>query len=76
VNNWNAALFKAFPLRREGLRLELRWETYNTFNHTQFSSLDTTARFDPTGKQVNSDLGAFTAARDPRYMQVAAKLLF
>jgi hypothetical protein len=49
---------------------------YNAFNHTQFSGLDTTARFDGTGKQVNTQFGQFTAARNPRIMQFALRLNF
>ena len=61
----------------ERLRLSFRAEAYNVFNHTQFSMLDTTARFDPaTGQQVNGRFGAFTAARDPRQLQLALRLSF
>ena len=35
-NNWNMALFKAFQFN-ERARFEFRAETFNTFNHTQFS---------------------------------------
>jgi hypothetical protein len=58
------------------MRLQLRVETYNTFNHTQFSSLDTTARFDAAGNQVNTRLGEFIAARNPRQMQFALRFYF
>jgi hypothetical protein len=75
INNWDAALFKNFTLR-EPLRLQFRWELYNVLNHTQFSDLDTTARFDARGSQVNARLGEFTAARPPRVMQLALRLLF
>ena len=46
--------------------LQLRWETYNTWNHTQFNSLDTGAPFDPNGNQVNGRLGEFTDSRNAR----------
>lgn len=76
INNWDVALAKNFALY-ERLRLGFRAEAYNVFNHTQFSALDTTARFDPTtGQQVNSRFGAFTAARDPRQLQLALRLSF
>lgn len=76
INNWDVALFKSFPLR-EKMRLQLRWELYNIFNHTQFSDFDTSARFDPvTGEQVNSRFGQFTAARAPRQMQLALRFSF
>lgn len=75
INNWDLAIFKNFNIR-EGLRLQFRSEFYNAFNHTQFSSFDSTARFDATGNQVNSQFGQFTAARDPRIVQVAIRLQF
>lgn len=76
INNWDMALFKTFPVR-ERLRLQFRWEMYNAFNHTQFSGLDTAARFDPaTGAQVNARFGEFTSTREPRQMQFALRLSF
>lgn len=76
INNWDIALFKNFPIR-EQVRIQFRWELYNAFNHTQFSSVDTTARFDTaTGQQVNARFGEFTAARNPRQMQFALRFFF
>jgi hypothetical protein len=75
INNWDLAVFKDFPVR-ERMGLQFRWELYNAFNHTQFSGLDTTARFDATGAQVNSRFGQFTAAREPRKMQFALRFHF
>ena len=74
INNWDMSLFKTFTLSGERLRLQVRAETYNTFNHTQFSSLDTSAQFDATGRQLNARFGEFTAARQPRRMQLALRL--
>jgi hypothetical protein len=76
INNWDVAAFKNFPLV-ERLKIQFRRELYNAFNHTQFSAFDTAARFDPaTGEQVNSRLGQYTAARNPRIMQFALRLTF
>ena len=75
VNNWDIAVFKNFPIREE-FRLQFRWESYNTFNHTQFTGLDTTARFDAQGNQVNARFGEFTSASNPRIMQFALRLYF
>lgn len=76
MNNWDIALFRDIAIY-ERMKLQFRWETYNTFNHTQFSNLDTAARFDPaTGEQVNTRFGQFTGARDPRQMQMALRLTF
>jgi hypothetical protein len=75
INNFDLALFKEFPVR-ESMRFQLRADAYNAFNHTQFSALDTTARFDASGNQVNQDFGAFTAARAPRTMQISLRFSF
>ena len=34
IQNWNLSLFKTIPLLAEGPRIELRFESFNTFNHT------------------------------------------
>lgn len=75
INNWDIAIFKNFPIR-EQMKFQFRWELYNAFNHTQFSALDTTARFDAQGNQVNARFGEFTAARNPRQMQFALRFYF
>lgn len=76
INNFDIALFKNFSIA-ERARLQFRWEAYNAFNHTQFSGLDTAARFDVnTRQQVNTRFGEFTAARNPRQMQFALRFYF
>jgi hypothetical protein len=75
INNWDTAVYKNFPIR-ERMKVQFRWELYNLFNHTQFSGLDTTARFDAAGNQVNRQFGQFTASRDPRQMQFALRFYF
>jgi hypothetical protein len=74
-NGWDVAVFKNFSVR-EPVKLQLRWEMYNALNHTQFSAVDTAARFDPAGRQVNTRFGEFTAARLPRQMQFAVRFFF
>ncbi len=75
INNWNISLFKNFPMGGSR-RLQFRWEIYNLLNHTQFSTLDNTARFDALGAQVNPAFGKATAARNPRIMQGAIRFTF
>jgi hypothetical protein len=76
TNNWDISLFKNIPIKSERTNFQLRWELYNAFNHTQFSGVDTTARFDAAGNQVNANFGRVTAAREPRYMQLSLRLTF
>jgi hypothetical protein len=76
VNNWDISLFKNFPIYSEARFLQFRWEMYNAFNHTQYSSVDATARFDAQGNQVNTRFGQVTAARSPRIIQASLRLTF
>ena len=76
INNWDISMFKNIPLPIERWRMQFRAESYNTFNHTQYSSFDTGARFDAQGRQVNTRLSEFTAARSPRRLQLALRLTF
>jgi len=77
IDNWNLAFFKNFSLGGNGKRrLQLRWEMYNVLNHTQFSAIDNTARFDAAGNQVNASFGEATATRKPRIMQGSVRLSF
>ncbi len=67
--NWNLSLFKSFALTQsEGTRIEFRAESYNTFNHTQFSGLDLGF--------TDGNFGQVTSANDPRVLQFGAKFLF
>jgi hypothetical protein len=75
INDLDMALYKNF-LIKEGIRMQFRWETYNTLNHTQFATLNTTARFDPLGNQVNAQFGQVISSRQPRRMQLALKFIF
>ncbi|PYQ92181.1 MAG: hypothetical protein DMG02_01915 [Acidobacteria bacterium] len=76
INNSDITLFKNIPLASGQRRLQLRWEIYNVFNHTQFSTVDSAARFDPQGNQVNARFGQVITTRAPRVMQVAARVVF
>jgi hypothetical protein len=76
INSLNTSLFKNFGLGGQR-RLQLRLEGYNVLNHTQISDIDRTARFDATGKQVNTNFGlATSASRPPRILQASVRLNF
>jgi hypothetical protein len=77
TNNWDISLFKNFNLAPEGkVRLQYRLELYNAFNHTQFTGVDTTARFDANGNQVNALFGSYTSAANSRRIVMGLKLSF
>jgi hypothetical protein len=75
TNNWDLTVTKNLPVH-ERFRIQLRCEMYNAFNHTQFTSLDTSARFDAQGNQVNGNFGSYTAAAAARVLQLALRVNF
>lgn len=80
--NWNLALFKSFVINESrGSRFELRAESFNTWNHTEFNAVSNAASFDtnsssPTFGKVINNFGQVTSAFDPRVFQLGAKLYF
>jgi hypothetical protein len=77
INNFDISIVKNFPFTSNEARfVQFRFEMYNAFNHTQFSAIDTGARFDAAGNQVNSLFGSHTTARDPRRVQLGLKVRF
>ena len=75
-NNHDLSLFKRFRLMSEKRSLEFRLETFNTFNHTQFAAVGTTAQFTPAGAQTNTTFGKVTSAREGRRMMMGLKFVF
>jgi len=73
--NSDVALFKNIPFSETRV-LQLRWEVYNVFNHTNFRDIDAGLVFDVAGRQTNTRFGAPIAARAPRIMQAGIKLNF
>ena len=79
TNNWDMNLSKAFPLGSEKRNLLFRWEAYNVFNHSQFSSVNSTAIFDTvSGVNTTANFGQINpaGARNPRIMQGSLRLSF
>ncbi len=77
-DNWNLSLFKRFTLwEARGSFLELRLETFNTWNHTQFNGIATGATYLANGKlDPTSNFGQVTSAFDPRILQLGGKIYF
>lgn len=77
LNDWDISMFKNFRLgANEARRLQFRLETYNTFNHTQFTGVDTGARFDQNNNQVNTNYGYFNNAALGRRVVLGLKFYF
>ena len=76
INSWDISLVKNIPVFREDHYFQFRMEMYNAFNHTQWSGVDNTARFDAAGNQVNAQFGQVTSARGARVIQMSLRLSF
>jgi len=67
--NENLSLFKAFALTsHEGPRIELRFESFNTFNHTNYQNVDLASH--------DSNFGQVTADYGPRLLELGGKFIF
>ena len=68
LNNWDVGVLKAFPLV-ESVKLQLRGELFNAWNHAQFAQ--------PNGNAgARANFGRISATGPPRLVQIAAKLLW
>ncbi len=68
-DNWNLSLFKSFVLSEtRGSRLEIRFESFNTWNHTQLNQV--------SNQLGSSNFGQVTSAFDPRVFQLGGKIYF
>ena len=75
MNNWDLSIYREIHVT-ERLITELRLESYNTFNHSQWQSMDTGLQFDKTGAMVNSAFDTPLVARPARIVQVALRVWF
>jgi len=75
-NNWDISISKRIPVMSESRYFQFRAEFYNAWNHTQFSGIDSGARFNPAGAQINANFGAYNAAADPRRIELSLRLMF
>ena len=89
VNNWDLSLFKKIPVGNSEHRyFQLRFEMYNAWNHTQWSTFNFTPTLDKTTGKITTlsslvgggggrfGFGALNAVRNPRTIQIAAKFYF
>jgi hypothetical protein len=86
LNNWDLTLQKSIPLKDEKLRMELRADAFNVFNHAQFNGINSSVSYaSPTSTTpIPSSLfpanlngfGTVTGTAPPRIMQVMARIVF
>jgi hypothetical protein len=89
-NNWDLALHKEFKMHwlGEAGALQVRWETFNTFNHTQWNGVNIGCSGSPNndgsaafgrpcgGSTYNLGNGEVNSTWSPRVMSFALKLVF
>ncbi len=76
-NQTNLALMKQFYFNKERtVYLQLRAESFNLFNHTQFTGISAARPTTGTDFILNSSFGRPTSTRLPREFQFGAKLYF
>ncbi len=76
TNNWDISLYRRLRFT-ERINGQLRFETYNTFNHTQFGNINTSMQFrNSDGAQINSAFLLPTSARPPRRIQLSMRISF
>jgi hypothetical protein len=79
INQWDISLYKNTKIT-ERVTVQLRAESFNTFNHTQFATFNTGISVPNPGTAVTQatrgQVGVVTDTRDPRNVQLAIKLLF
>ncbi|HTS30855.1 MAG TPA: carboxypeptidase regulatory-like domain-containing protein [Bryobacteraceae bacterium] len=76
--NWDTSLGKKIPVGLGEKRvLSVRFESYNTFNHTEFNAIGTSFRFRLTnGAQTSTTVGQYTGTRAARIMSLAIRFTF
>jgi hypothetical protein len=68
--NFTTSLYKSFSVT-ERAHFELRFESFNTFNHSEFNGLNVGG---PTVS--NGNFGQVTSAMDPRTLELGGKFVF
>ncbi|MEO6816853.1 MAG: hypothetical protein ABI177_09130, partial [Edaphobacter sp.] len=73
--NFNTSIYKSFAMT-ERAHIEIRVESFNTFNHTQFDNIGQQFNgFNPDGTSQGS-FGKVTSTYDPRTLELGGKFIF
>jgi hypothetical protein len=81
--NFTTSLYKSFAVT-ERAHFELRFESFNTFNHFEFNGVSSNLGLGDvlnskgvvTGLTPNNNFGTVTSAWDPRTLELGAKFVF
>jgi hypothetical protein len=71
---WNVSLIKNMPFTEKRF-LQFRAESFNTFNHPNFTGINTTVNFNAAGAPTQN-FGTVTGAGPGRVLSFGLKLLF
>ena len=76
-------MMKAIPLGKDERRaLQVSFQAFNALNHTEFSSINTTVRFNTSGvinqfdSLGNPSAGQYSATRSPRACLLTVRFQF
>ena len=72
--NFTTSLYKSFSIT-ERAHIELRFESFNTFNHFQPNGMQTALGLDNNLKP-NNNFGQITSSFDPRTLELGGKFVF
>jgi hypothetical protein len=72
--NFTTSLYKSFSIT-ERAHIELRFESFNTFNHFQPNGMQTALGLD-NNLQPNNNFGQITSSQDPRNLELGGKFVF
>ncbi|MFN7919851.1 MAG: carboxypeptidase regulatory-like domain-containing protein [Bryobacteraceae bacterium] len=79
INQWDISLLKNFRAG-ERFNVQFRFETFNTFNHTQWAGVNTGLGVPNPGavptEATRGSFGEVNSTRDPRSLQFGLKFLF
>jgi len=70
LQQWDTSLFRNLAFR-DRWQMQIRAESFNVFNHTNPATLNVSGT-----STDNASFGQVTAVRDPRRIQIGAKILF
>jgi hypothetical protein len=73
--NFDMALDKQIVVR-EKLRLRIRWQAYNVFNHAEFNAIGSTYTFNAGGVNTNTQTGQYTSTLNPRQQELTIRAVF
>lgn len=73
--NFDTSLYKSFAIT-EGSHIELRFESFNTFNHTEFNGVSSSMNRDYTTGNLSNNFGQVTSTWDPRTLELGGKFVF